>query len=62
MPTAQEVYTAAVRPLAPAERLRVAALILDELTQTAPPIDESETWSDEDLNDLTAFSLRHARI
>lgn len=60
MPTAQEVYAAAVRPLAPAERLRLAALILDELTQTVSPVDESETWSEEDLRDLTVFSLRHA--
>lgn len=61
MPNAQDVYTANVRPLPPAERLRVAALILDELTQVTPPaVDESSEWSEEDIRDLTAFSLQYA--
>jgi len=33
MQNAQEVYTENVRPLPPGERLRVAAMILAELTQ-----------------------------
>jgi len=33
MLNAQEAYTENVRPLTPSERLRVAALILAELTQ-----------------------------
>gem|GEM_PF-2970655 len=37
MPDAQDVYVANVRPLLPAERLRAAALILDELTWATPP-------------------------
>lgn len=61
MPNAQEVYVVNVRPLPRAERLRVAALILDELTQTLPPmVDESDEWSEEDIRDLTAFSLNYA--
>ncbi len=36
MPTAEEVYAAA-RALPPPERLRLVALILDELAQTLPP-------------------------
>lgn len=56
----QELYAAAVRLLAPVERLHLAALILDKLTQSAPPVEDSETWSEEDLRDLTVFSLRHA--
>ncbi len=61
MPNAQDVYTANVRPLPPAERLRVAALILDELTHTMPPVvEESTEWSEEDIRDLTAFSVQYA--
>jgi len=58
---AQDVHTANVRPLPPAERLRVAALILDELTWATPPsVDDSDAWSEEDIRDLTAFSLQYA--
>jgi len=61
MPNAQDVHTANVRPLPPAERLRVAALILDELTWATPPsVDDSDAWSEEDIRDLTAFSLQYA--
>lgn len=56
--TAQEVFINNVRLLPPAERLRLAALILADLTQTKPPvIDYSDTWGEQDRNDLTAFSL-----
>jgi hypothetical protein len=61
MPNAQDVYMVNVRPLPPAERLRVAALILEEFTQAAPPVvEESAEWSEEDIRDLTAFSLQYA--
>jgi len=60
MPNAQDVYTANVRP-PPAERLRVAALILDELTRAVPPaVEESAEWSEENIRDLTIFSLQYA--
>jgi hypothetical protein len=61
MPTAQEIYKSSIRDLPPAERLRLAALILDELTQSDTlPSDVSGTWSEEDEHDLAAFSLQHA--
>jgi len=61
MLTAQEVYTNNVRSLPPSERLRLAALILEELTASAASLlDFSDSWSDEDVRDLTAFSLQHA--
>ena len=57
----QEAYTENVRPLTPSERLRVAALILAELTQAKlVGVDESSEWSEQDIRDLTAFSLSHA--
>ena len=61
MLNAQEAYTENVRPLTPSERLRVAALILAELTQAKlVGVDESSEWSEQDIRDLTAFSLSHA--
>ena len=61
MYNAQKAYTEHVRPLTPIERLRVAALILAELTQAKlVGVDESSEWSEQDIRDLTAFSLSHA--
>ncbi len=60
--TAQEVYEETVRILSPAERLRLAALILDELTQNDPSsaIGTAHSCSQQDQSDLTAFSLQYA--
>lgn len=62
--TAQEVYLQNVRALPASERLRLAALILGDLTQpeeeTATSIDYSDEWTKEDTDDLTAFSLSYA--
>jgi hypothetical protein len=59
--TAQEVFAEAVRSLAPAERLRLAALLLDDLAQShVSVVDASDTWTPEDQADLMAYSLRHA--
>lgn len=61
MATAEEVYAAAIRSLPVSERLRLAAIILDDVTQSAASVlDFSESWSDEDVRDLTTFSLHHA--
>lgn len=61
MPTAQEIYATTIRQLPPAERLRLAALILDELVRAdILRTDESDVWSEEDVHDLQAYSLRHA--
>jgi hypothetical protein len=59
--TAEEVFTETVRVLPLSERLRLATLILQELTQSeVAAVDRSDTWSDQDQADLTAASLRHA--
>ncbi|HVC98183.1 MAG TPA: hypothetical protein VND64_31220 [Pirellulales bacterium] len=61
MLTAQFVYESSVVALPKSERLKLAALILEELTATAAPaLDFSDSWSEEDLRDLTAFSGEHA--
>ena len=59
--TAQEVFTETVRALPPSERLRLAALILQELTQAeVAGVDRSDTWSEQDRQDLTTLSLQYA--
>lgn len=58
---AQKVFHDSVLPLSPAERLRLAALILRDLTEGGSLlIETSDAWSDDDERDLIAFSLRHA--
>jgi hypothetical protein len=59
--TAQEVFTETVRSLPPTERLRLAALILQDLAQVDMAVVEiNSVWSEQDQNDLTAFSLQYA--
>jgi hypothetical protein len=61
MSTAQQVYSSEVSILPPSEQLRLATMILAGLTESsASALDFSDHWSDEDLRDLTAFSLQHA--
>ncbi len=61
MPTAQEIYASAIRDLPPEEQLRLAALILNRLTQTVDgEVDTNDSWSEEDIHDLAAFSMKHA--
>ena len=59
--TAQEVFTETVRALPLSEQLRLAALILQELAQSEMAVvDRSDTWSDQDQQDLTTVSLQYA--
>lgn len=58
---AQEAFTQIVLALPPVERLRLAALILDDLTRSDPPsVTQDDTWSKQDEQDITAFSLQYA--
>ena len=68
MLTAQEVYTAA-RSLPLPERLRLAALILDELAQPSRPIGDpqdlpgySDVWTEEDRREFAAHCARQSNI
>jgi hypothetical protein len=47
-----------VRQLPPKERLRLAALILQEIVTVS--IEEGDAWSEEDLQDLARASLHYA--
>jgi hypothetical protein len=61
MATAQEIYSGSVKDLPASERLRLAAMILDELSETtAAALDYSDEWSDQDVRDLGSYSLRIA--
>ena len=45
----------------PMERLRLASLILDDLTASpGQGFDISDHWNEQDLSDLAAFSAKHA--
>ena len=59
--TAQEVFAGTVRALPLNERLRLAALILQDLTQSGVSVvEQSDAWNEQDQRDLTTFSLQYA--
>ena len=58
--TAQEIFVETVRFLSPDEQFRLAALILQELSQSGiTVVDQRNTWSEEDKKDLTTASLQY---
>jgi len=59
--TAREVFSETVLSLSPGERLRLAALILQDLAQSEiAVVERSDTWTEQDQLDLMTFSLLHA--
>lgn len=61
MTTAQSVYDSGVAVLPKSEQLRLASIILDGLTASAAAsLDFSDSWSDEDLRDVTAYAAKYA--
>ncbi len=58
--TAYELYAGSVRAWPRGERLRLAALILEDLANEPElSLVESE-WTDEDLRDMTAYTMAYA--
>jgi hypothetical protein len=58
--TIQEIYQNIVATLPSSDRLRLAALILNNLTQqNVTVIDASNTWTEQDQLELTSFSLQY---
>lgn len=53
--TAEAVYDQVVRPLPTSERLRLAALILEQISPRAV-VDYREEWTEEDYRDFAAAS------
>ncbi|MGK7942030.1 MAG: hypothetical protein AB4062_18120 [Crocosphaera sp.] len=57
----QNFYEKIVNEFSPHEQLYLASLILNNLAEKkVMVIDESETWTQEDQNDLVAFSLQYS--
>ena len=53
--TAEELYNRVVKPLPPPERLKLATIILNDISpQTV--VDYSEVWTEEDLRDFSVAS------
>ena len=65
-----KLYNDAIKPLPPEERLRIAAMILNDATAPPPPpapaadpwapeegVDISDEWTEEDMVDATHASL-----
>ena len=61
MVTAEHVFTETVLSLPASERLRLATLILEDLTRSsASVLDYSDHWTDQDIQDFTTFSAKYA--
>ncbi len=59
--TIQEIYQNIVATFSLSDRLRLAALILNDLTQqNFAVIDVSDTWTERDQLELTSLSLQYA--
>lgn len=58
--TIKEIYQNIVATLPSSDRLRLAALILNDMTQqNVAVIDASNTWTEQDQLELTSFSLQY---
>ncbi|PNW40111.1 UNVERIFIED_CONTAM: hypothetical protein BEN50_14980 [Euhalothece sp. KZN 001] len=56
----QKIYEQVIVMLSPNERLQLASLILNDLVEKdATLIDEKDIWTEEDQQDLIAFSLQY---
>jgi hypothetical protein len=59
--SAQEVYNQVTSTLSLTERLRLASLLLDDLKrQNVAVIDDSDEWTDEDMEDIRRVSMEYA--
>lgn len=56
---AKDLYES-VRQLSPKERLRLAVMILNDMAAGEETTEYSDTWTEEDVQDLTAFALSHS--
>ena len=56
--SARELYDKSIRQLPAVDRLRLAAMILDELAATSGAgLDLRDDWTEQDIADLAAYSL-----
>ena len=59
-PSAKSFYAETLRQLSPKQRLRLAEMILNDLTADGKLVDFSYKWTKKDIKDLTAFALSHS--
>ncbi len=60
-PSAEQVFQSTVHGLPRSERLRLAAIILQDLAEGDPTaLDYSDAWSQEDIADLQTHALNCA--
>jgi hypothetical protein len=57
--SAKSFYAETLRQLSPKERLRLAKMILNDLTASGKVVDFSHKWTKQDIKDLTVFALSH---
>lgn len=63
MLTAESVYESSVATVPKSEQLKLAALILDNLTATAAAgLDYSDSWSDDDLCDVAPYAADYSAV
>ena len=58
--SAKELYLKSVQRLSLKERLRLAAMILNDITDPDENVEFSDSWTEQDLKDLSAFALSHS--
>jgi hypothetical protein len=56
---AKDLYQSVLQ-LSPKERLRLAVMILNDITADEETIEYSDAWTEQDLQDLSAFALSHS--
>jgi hypothetical protein len=56
---AEAIYNQVIKSLPPSERFKLATMILNDIHPRAI-VDYSEEWTEEDMRDLTIYSLRYA--
>lgn len=58
----RELYQTYIQKMPILDRLQLVRLILDDLMATPQAwlVDESDVWSDEDIEDLTRYTLAYA--
>ena len=56
--TVNQIYEQTIKPLSMADRLRLAALILNDIPPHAV-VDYSDEWSEEELRDFRQASWEH---
>jgi len=57
---AEDLYNSSVKKLSRKERLRLATMILNDMITDDQTFEYSDTWTEQDVQDLTAFALSHS--